>query len=403
MEEQRSAGTPRAVVDNEVQSRVVHETLIPLLRAIITGGEIPPLVLTQNLVTFYTSQQLIGFLHTAVRSTGDAQYPEDAVERVKKCYALSVAQQVQQDYYREQIFSALAAAGIPYLPLKGEALRAVYPSPDLRFSCDIDFFYDASRRDEVNAILAGMGFSRERSDAHNDSFMRGAVHVEPHFALTDPSEPYAAYYDHIWDRLVTDDGIRHRFTDEDLYVYLLLHTYKHFLHGGSGARSVMDAYLWRRAHPDMDTAQLAEAYAALGIARFVTQFERLGRVWFEGEADDADTRLLTAWILSGGAYGAMTQDAVMDAARRGKPDSARFRYLLRRVFLPYRFMCLRYPVVKRAPILYPFAQVVRWFSVLFSRDRKRIAQDLRVAGAIASDDVDAAARVWALVAPPEVR
>lgn len=374
--------------------------LLALSRAIIRGEEPPRVSLTQELVRFCAAQQMIGFLYRGIRPYEGA-YDESLVAAVRQRYMVSVAQQVQQDHYRTEIFAALAEAGIPYLPLKGDQMRAVYPSAELRFSCDIDFFYDVSRRDEVNAILAGMGFSQERSDAHNDSFMRGPVHVEPHFALTDPSEPYAAYYDHIWDRLVTDDGVRHRFTDEDLYVYLLLHTYKHFLHGGSGARSVMDAYLWRRAHPDMDTAQLSEAYAALGIARFVTQFERLGRVWFEGEADDADTRLLTAWILSGGAYGAMTQDAVMDAARRGKPDGARFRYLLRRIFLPYRFMSLRYPVVKRAPILYPFAQVARWFSVLFSRDRKRIARDLRVAGAIASDGVDTAARVWALVGPEE--
>lgn len=376
--------------------------LLALLRGVL-DGEAPeiPRDAWESLYGLAREQNLMGFLYRA--ATLSSEVPGEARGAIERQYFICLAQQVQQDHARAEIFAALAAAGIPYLPLKGDQMRAVYPSAELRFSCDIDFFYDMTRRDEVNAILAGMGFSQERSDAHNDSFMRGPVHVEPHFALADPSEPYAAYYDHIWDRLVTDDGVRHRFTDEDLYVYLLLHTYKHFLHGGSGARSVMDAYLWRRAHPDMDTAQLSEAYAALGIARFVTQFERLGRVWFEGEADDADTRLLTAWILSGGAYGAMTQDAVMDAARRGKPDGARFRYLLRRVFLPYRFMCLRYPVVKRAPILYPFAQVVRWFSVLFSRDRGHIAQDLRVAGAIGSDDVDAAARVWALVAPPEVR
>lgn len=378
-----------------------YGSYLPTLLRGVLDGEAPdiPGDAWPALYKIAREQNLMGFLHRAAASA--SAVPSEVRDAIERQYYICLSQQVQQDHARAEIFAALEAAEIPYLPLKGEDLRAVYPSPEMRFSCDIDFFYDAARRDDVNTILAGLGYTSAGSDTHNDSFMRGVVHVEPHFALTDPDGAYAAYYADVWGRLVREEGSRYRFSDEDFYIYILLHTYKHFLHGGSGARSVMDAYLWRRAHPDMDREVLAEAYAAPGIARFAAQFERLGRVWFLGEAGDADTALLTSWILSGGAYGAAEQDAVMDAARHAKPRGARFRYLWRRIFLPYRFMCLRYPVVKRAPILYPFAQVVRWFSVLFSRDRKRIAQDLRVAGAIASDGVDTAARVWALVGPEE--
>ena len=97
----------------------------------------------EDLYALCREQNLIGFLYRAAAS--DANVPEAVRAKIQRQYLLSVAQQVQQDYYRAQIFAALAAAGIRYLPLKGEDLRAVYPATDLRFSCDIDFFYDATR------------------------------------------------------------------------------------------------------------------------------------------------------------------------------------------------------------------------------------------------------------------
>lgn len=410
MEECRAVGKAHPTGDDSRQNArtsAVAPLMLSLLRTVLVNShaETPtpengaepgiPGDAWENLYALCREQNLIGFLYRA--AAGDANVPEAVRAKIQRQYLLSVAQQVQQDYYRAQIFAALAAAGIRYLPLKGEDLRAVYPATDLRFSCDIDFFYDATRRDEVNAILTGLGFSRERGDAHNDSFMQGAVHVEPHFALTDSGKRHKAYYAHVWDRLVSDDGIRYRFTDEDFYVFVLLHTYKHFLNGGSGARSVMDAWLWKQAHPDMDEQILASAYDALGITRFALQLERLGRVWFGGERGDADTELLTGFLLAGGAFGTNEQGALMEAAKKGKTRNARAHYVWRRVFLPYRSMCLRYPIVKKVPVLYPFSQVFRWFHVLFTRDREHIGAELSVAAGLRREDADVIRRVWDLI------
>lgn len=369
---------------------------LSVLQAVLNGAEpeIPGSAWSE-LYTLCRTQNLMGFLYRVAAQ--DPSVPQETRSKIQKQYYLSVAQQVQQDHYREQIFAALAAAGIRYLPLKGETLRAVYPAPDLRFSCDVDFFYDISRREEVDGILAGLGFSRKRSDAHNDSYMLGAVHVEPHFAMTDSGKRHKDYYKNIWDRLLSDDGIRYRFTDEGLYVFLLLHTYKHFLAGGSGARSVIDAWLWKKAHPTMDENVLASAYDELGIMHFVCQFERLGRVWFEGEAGDADADLLTGFLLSGGAYGTEEQGALMRTAEKGKVRNARVHYLWRRVFLPYPMMCLRYPVVKKVPLLFPFSQVFRWFHVLFSKDRKNLRRDLTVAEGLSRADADVVRHVWNII------
>lgn len=369
---------------------------LSVLQAVLNGAEpeIPGSAWSE-LYTLCRTQNLMGFLYRVAAKAPSV--PQETRSKIQKQYYLSVAQQVQQDHYREQIFSALAAAGIRYLPLKGEALRAVYPAPDLRFSCDIDFFYDATRRDEVNAILRRMGFVQEKGDVHNDSFMLGPVHIEPHFFLTDPQGNHARYYANIWDRLKTDDGVRYRFTDEDLYVYTLLHAYKHFFAGGSGARSVMDAWLWKKAHPTMDGVYLSSAYDTLGLTRFVARFERLGRVWFEGERGDADMGLLTGFLFSGGAYGSKGQGALMEAVKSGKTRRTGLRYLWKRTFLPYTQMRLQYPVLNKAPVLLPFCWVVRWCRLLFSRDRENLKSTLLTAKDMTGAAADEVKRVWELI------
>ena len=118
--------------------------LLSVLQDVLNGAEPGiPGDAWEDLYALCREQNLIGFLYRAAAS--DANVPEAVREKIRRQYLLSVAQQVQQDYYRAQIFAALAATGIRYLPLKGEDLRAVYPATDLRFSCDIDFFYDATR------------------------------------------------------------------------------------------------------------------------------------------------------------------------------------------------------------------------------------------------------------------
>lgn len=370
--------------------------LLALSRAIIRGEEPPRVSLTQELVRFCAAQQMIGFLYRGIRPYEGA-YDESLAAAVRQRYMASVAQQVQQDHYRTEIFAALAAAEIPYLPLKGALLREFYSHPDLRFSCDVDFLYSKEHRNRVNEILLRMGFKHIRRESTNDSFMLGAVHIEPHFILNDASDRFEAYYADIWSRLQSEDGIRFHFSDEDFYVFYLLHTYKHFILGGAGIRSVADAWLFRSSHPSMDEVYLADTFERLDIASFVRQYERLGRVWFGEERGDEDTSALFSYLFVGGAYGALEQGAVMHMLRTGNRRSSRLRYFLRQIFPPYELLRKRYPILKKAPILFPFCQIARWLRVIFSKDRKNIRRNFLVGAEIGRTDEERLQCVWDLI------
>ena len=67
------------------------------------------------------------------------------------------------------------------------------------------------------------------------------------------------------------------------------------------------------------------------------------------------------------------------------------------MFLPYKLLRLQYPVLRRAPVLLPFFWVVRWFRLLFSRDRDHLKSTLHAAGKMTKEETEEVRRVWEII------
>lgn len=83
------------------------------------------------------------------------------------------------------------------------------------------------------------------------------------------------YFKDIKERLIPDENSDHvyHFRNEDFYLFMLAHEYKHFT-GGTGVRSLVDTYIFlRRFSKSLDWDYLGEELEKLGI----TDFERSNR------------------------------------------------------------------------------------------------------------------------------
>lgn len=60
------------------------------------------------------------------------------------------------------------------------------------------------------------------------------------------NERICSYYRDVKNRLKTACGKQYelRFSDEDFYVYMIAHEYKHYSGGGTGLRSLLDTYVY---------------------------------------------------------------------------------------------------------------------------------------------------------------
>jgi hypothetical protein len=150
----------------------------------------------------------------------------------------------------------------------------------------------------------------------------------------------------------------------------------------------------------MDRAYLETEYEKLGISRFASAIERLSHIWFDDEKMDEDMECLGRYILSGGAYGTIEQNAQMKHAQ-GKSKKelrrARRQYIFDRLFPTYGALCLRYPVLKKWAILTPIFWFVRLFVTLFTPRRAVIEADLNVAQSIGEETAEIVSRIREII------
>lgn len=270
--------------------------------------------------------------------------------------------------------SALTAAAIDFVPLKGSVLRHLYPHPYLRVSCDIDLLVRPTDIDRACDVLSHtLGFERRGASSHDISFFTAEnVHVELHFSLVETANPQPsdAVLSRIFD-FAFGESCEKQLTPEAFYLYHVAHMAKHVMDGGCGVRPFLDMYVLRSVSRDASACETLLSEASL--TTFADVCERLTDVWLQGATHDDATRSLAAYLLSGGVYGTLENSVRLSKVRRG----GRLRFLLSKMFLPYRVLARDYPVLRRHPYLFPLMQVVRWFRLVFSKDKKRVLDTVR--------------------------
>lgn len=318
-------------------------------------------------------------LYAAVKDDGD--FPTPLLDALERELFATAHQQLLQEQAASVLFARLREANIPFLPMKGIVMRPLYPAPELRVSCDVDVLYDKRHRRALDELMRSLGYTCEASDPNHDEYHAPpCVAVEMHRNLLTDFKTVDAYYADIWSRLVPVGQGEYRMSDEDFYIYMTVHTMKHFIGGGTGLRSVLDVFIYLRAKPALDRAYLNRELDKLGLRPFHETLEQLAAAWFGGEELSKTLRPISEYILGSGTYGLVSQKTVNAAARtRG----GRVGYVFVRAFPPYRFMAEKYPSLRRVPILLPFYWIYRLLHTLFAGkgDAGRELQALSSSGA----------------------
>jgi len=270
------------------------------------------------------------------------------------------------DADRAAVTAQLDARGIWYMPLKGAVLKDCYPHLGMREMADNDILFDDARAAEVRQVMESLGFAAKQYGVSvHDVYHKPPVsNFEMHRALFGPSHEkrLVDYYAGVKRRLVKDEGnaCGFYFTPEDFYIYITAHEYKHYANGGTGMRSLLDAYVYLKRYGDaLDGAYLRAELSALALTDFEARNRSLAAHLFGGEAlTDAEREMLD-YILASGTYGTLQHSVEHAVAKRG-----RLGFFIRRAFLPYRSMCALYPVLQKIPVLLPFCWAARWIHAL---------------------------------------
>lgn len=266
---------------------------------------------------------------------------------------------------RAAVTRELEKAGIWYMPLKGILLKDYYPKQAMREMSDNDILADSSRMKDIKDIMERLGFTCDSyGKSNHDVYSKlPTLEFEIHSSLYSKEivPQFADYYKN-FEKRASRKGYALYPSDEDFYIYILSHTYKHCVYAGSGLRSLLDVYVFLRSHPGLDREYLAEELQKLRLSGFEEKIRSLSHKVFTGEAlDRNEQNELDEFILSG-CNGTVDNFEYNQAAKwLGNDDSkaSKRRYFKNRVFLSGEDLEKSYPFVAKHKALYPFLFVYR--------------------------------------------
>ena len=296
-------------------------------------------------------------------------------KKFDQAYKKAVSKNIYLDMERTAIISDFEQQGIWYMTLKGSVLKDLYPENGMREMADNDMLYDAEKQNAVMEIMLANGYTAESvGKCHHDVYMKPPVlNFELHTALFSEAhaDPLYQYYADIRRLLPKDEGnsYGYHFSDEDFYVFMTAHEWKHYNGSGTGIRSLLDCYEYCKVKGDMlDWDYITEQTKQLEIANFEQERRALAVKVFSSDTlpdlTESEQELLMYYLTSG-TYGTFD-----NAIKKKLKDQTKLSFWVHSVFIPRKQMAQSVKFTAVSPLLYPVGVVWRCGRVLlFRRDR----------------------------------
>lgn len=325
--------------------------------------------------------------------TLDSRPPAELYRRWKEAVNLTLYRQLHFDEERSQILKEMHTRGLSYLPLKGIHLAGYYPKPGMRSMADNDILYgyveesaeggyqirgknEEERAETVReaqrvmvSIMEARGYEVKTLTGNHDSYLKKPFYnFEMHRSLASASTPHYFYYKNPWKRAVRDlsDPYLYSFSDEDEYLFFLVHAFKHFDGSGCGIRNLADLYVFLKVKGDrMDLSYIRAELETLKLTEFVEKMRSLGLAVFEEERElTTEEEELLYYLLGCGTYGTMQAGIErkiekLEEAGITNVRQAKLAYFRQRFFVTDDMCREHYPFFYRHRYLRPFLMPYR--------------------------------------------
>lgn len=392
--------------------------LLELMRAALTdtkAKEKPEHIAWEDVYALAKRHSVEG-LSTYGVETLETKPPKEIWDIWKKSPQYVIYRVLRFDLERETILAKMKEAGLSYLPLKGVHISGYYPKAGMRTMADNDILYGfiekadnggyrvaGKNEDEqiatarkmcetMDAIMAELGyevkprtFQGKVPGGVHDVYLKAPFYnYEMHRKLVSETNEFRFYYDNAWKRAVqsTADENLYYFKDEDEFIYVLIHAYKHFSKGGCGVRLLSDIEVFlKKKGKEMDWKYIEKELESIGLIRFWKLMESVVESIFgnSGRTLSKEEMDTVCYMVSSGTYGTLDTQVFNDVKKQmekaGKNGlSAKLSYIWSRMFPPKEWWKDNYPVCYGRPYLYPVLLVYRVTQALIKRPTRTISE-----------------------------
>ena len=267
------------------------------------------------------------------------------------------------DVEREGVINELEEAGIWYMPLKGAILKDLYPQIGMRQMADNDILCDEHMMDQVKNIMEKCGFTTVSfGEYHQDVYQKPPVcNFEMHGRLFEPrhNKQIYQYYLSIKSKLIKDENnaYGYHFSDEDFYVFMIAHEYKHFKGTGTGIRSLLDIYIFLKEYNDsLCWEDINYSTALLGIEEFERNNRVLAMHLFSGTPLSSDEKRQLDYYIFSGTYGKW-ENIIYNSLDNDHSAIGKINYALNRAKYSEQVMKEYYPFFYKHKFLRPILYI----------------------------------------------
>lgn len=326
--------------------------------------------------------------------------PSQLLEKWQKQYHMTVYRQFLFDTEREAILKEMDRKGLSYCPIKGIKLIEYYPIPGMRFMADNDMIYgfvgvenghfcrlgkDEKEKKQymvmaqeiMQDIMKQRGYDCKLTHGNADVFMKEPIYnFEMHRHLFISGQKNHDYYEDPWTKAkrCSKDKNEYTFSDEDEYIYLIAHTFKHFDVSGCGIRCLIDLFVFLdRKAKSMDWDYIEHELKEMELDQFHRNLKKLSlHCFMEGPLDQEDEKLLI-FLMKSGTYGNMTNFFERNYSRLHDDTPVfmkKIKYIYRRLFLTKEECKDAFPFLYKHMYLMPIFAIYRIMNAIFLRPKK---------------------------------
>ena len=294
------------------------------------------------------------------------------------------------DAARKKLFQYMDAEHIWYMPLKGAILKELYPRQEMRQMADNDILFDAEYEAAVKDYFVREGYEViSYAKGNHDVYEKEPVYnFEMHTSLFREAhnEVWADYYKDITLRLkMEEETYQYSFTDEDFYIYFILHTFKHFDGCGTGIRYFVDSYVYQNTK-NLNRSYIERELDKLGVLAFEKTFRSISmKIFGKGETVsqlNTEEYSMLCDSMFAGTYGNLQSHIDKKLHKiQGNEDriskNTKVKYIIGRLFPPMSYYKTYYPFIYKTRIFIPFFVIFRMVRGVL-QNGKRLMREIRV-------------------------
>lgn len=343
-----------------------------LLGSIIKQEELDCLPQDLSLTTLYQFQSfhnVTGATYLALKNI----YNSEQIKSFELDYKMNLARLARFELAGQELYAAFEKECIPFIILKGAVLKDLYPKPALRYFTDYDI-YIGDRCSDVKKVMLALGYDYDHDTENDMDFIKKpSLHFEMHHSLFTRKYDFGGYFNKPFDKAILRNGSNYGYVlrNEDCFIYVLAHLYKHFTDGGCGIKQFMDIYIMMRKWP-LDMDYICKELKKIGLDGFLETAIDLNSFLFDGVKADNNLMQIAEYVFNNGTFGNTKNSMALEFAKDDKDAKKIFglykiRFFANRWQLSFSGMKKQYTILSKLPILLPFCYIHKLARVLFFR------------------------------------